>query len=144
MSKWSPANLRAAHAADIFTLLSKETEIRGAVKTQNSIRVDGSVHGDLVSAKTVTIGSTGMVEGNIVGEDIIVAGRVKGTLTARGKVVLEGTAQIEGDIHTSRLSVTEGAMFRGQSSMGTPARPGVRLEAKTENGQPQKERVVAA
>ena len=146
MSKWSPSNLRTVHTADISTLLSKDTEIRGSVRTQGSIRVDGTVHGDLFSAKTVTIGASGMVEGNINGEDIIVAGKVKGSLSARGKISLEGTAQIEGDLNTGRLSIAEGAVFRGLSNMGVTVRSSARnIEVPAENVSPaQKDRIAAA
>jgi len=146
MSKWGSSNLRSIHTADISTLLSKDTEIRGSVKAQGSIRVDGTIFGDLVSAKTVTIGATGVVEGNITGEDVIVAGKVKGSLTARGKISLEGTAQIEGDLNTSRLSISEGAVFRGLSNMGVAVRSAARsLESKTGDVTPSKmDRVAAA
>jgi len=147
MGKWNPSNIRAVHSADVSTLLSKDTEIRGAVKTQGSIRVDGSVVGDLISVKTVTIGPTGSVEGNVTGEDVIVAGKVKGILTARGKMALEATAQVDGDLNTSRLSITEGAVFRGLSNMGVPVRAGVRaIESKSDDVSSQlpKDRVAAA
>jgi len=126
MSKWGNSQSRSAQGADISTLLARDTEIRGSVRTQGPIRVDGSVIGDLTSSKTVTIGASGVVEGNVTGEDIIVAGKVKGTLTARGKIALDSTAQIEGDLHTARLSIAEGAVFRGQSNMGGVVRPTVR------------------
>lgn len=144
MSKWNPSNLRAVHTADISTLLSKDTEIRGTVKTQGSIRVDGTVIGDLISVKTVTIGATGAVEGNVTGEDIIVAGKVKGSLTARGRISLEGSAQIEGDLNTSRLSIAEGAVFRGLSNMGVAVRPAARLDLKPEVAKHETDRVAAA
>jgi cytoskeletal protein CcmA (bactofilin family) len=144
MSKWSPSNLRANTTADISTLLSKDTEIRGSVKTQGSLRIDGTVHGDVMSVKTITVGSTGTVEGNINGEDIIIAGKVKGTVSARGRIALESSAQIEGDLNTSRLSIAEGAVFRGLSNMGvavrTPQRP---VEVKKETAE-QLDRVAAA
>jgi cytoskeletal protein CcmA (bactofilin family) len=132
MSKWSPTNLRVVSTADISTLLSRDTEIHGSIRTQGSIRVDGTVCGDLTSAKTVTIGATGFVEGDITAEDIIVAGKVKGSLTARGKISLDGTAQIEGDLNTSRLSIAEGAVFRGLSNMGVAVRSG-RGDVSTED-----------
>jgi len=149
MNKWIPKNLQNLHstqAADISTLLSKETEIRGSIKTQGSIRVDGTVHGDVTSAKSITIGSTGIVEGNISGEDIFVAGKVKGALSARGKISLESSAQIEGDLNTSRLSIAEGAVFRGLSNMGVTVRAPLRVtEDKGDGAAGQKlERVAAA
>jgi cytoskeletal protein CcmA (bactofilin family) len=146
MGKWGPSNIRSVQVADISTLLSKDTEIRGSVKTQGSIRVDGTIIGDLFSAKTVTIGASGSVEGNITGEDIIVAGKVKGTVTARGRIALETTAQIEGDLNTARLSISEGAVFRGLSNMGVAVRGGVRIvEPKADHvAQPAADRVAAA
>lgn len=139
MSKWGNSQSRTSQGADISTLLARDTEIRGSVRTQGPIRVDGSVTGDLTSSKTVTIGANGVVEGNVTGEDIIVAGKVKGTLTARGKIALDSTAQIEGDLHTVRLSIAEGAVFRGQSNMGGVVRPTVR-DAENANT-PKAERV---
>jgi cytoskeletal protein CcmA (bactofilin family) len=146
MSKWNPANLRTA-TVDISTLLSKDTEIRGSLKSQGSLRVDGTVIGDLFSAKTVTIGSTGAVEGNVSGEDIIIAGKVKGTVTARGRISLEGTAQVEGDINTSRLSIAEGAVFKGLSNMGVALRASARppIETKADDvADEQRKRIAAA
>ena len=144
MRKWSPANLRVVSTADVSTLLSRDTEIRGSIRTQGSIRVDGTVCGDLVSAKTVTIGATGLVEGDVTGEDVIVAGKVKGSLTARGKISLEGSAQIEGDLNTSRLSIAEGAVFRGLSNMGVAVRSGRNESASEDASTITDDRVAAA
>jgi cytoskeletal protein CcmA (bactofilin family) len=132
MSKWGSSNLSAS---DISTLLSKDTEIRGAIKTQGSIRVDGTVIGDVHSAKTVTIGATGLVEGNVNADEIIVSGRVKGSLVAKGKIALETTAQLDGDIHAARLTIAEGATFRGLSNMGAPLLKTTPPQVQTGNGQ---------
>jgi cytoskeletal protein CcmA (bactofilin family) len=147
MSKWVPKNFGGmTQAADISTLLSRETEIRGSVKSQGSIRVDGTVHGDVTAAKTVSIGATGVVEGNISGEDIIVAGKVKGAVNARGRISLEASAQIEGDVTSTRLSISEGAVFRGLSNMGVAVRaPARTVETKADGPSDQKlDRVAAA
>jgi cytoskeletal protein CcmA (bactofilin family) len=121
MKNWGNSSSREVNAGELSTLLGKETEIRGNIKSQGSIRIDGIVMGELISTKTVTIGATGSVEGNIQAEDIIVAGKVKGSLNARGRIALESSAQLEGDINASRLTIAEGAVFRGRSSMGTTA-----------------------
>jgi cytoskeletal protein CcmA (bactofilin family) len=123
MSKWGSSNLRSLSSADISTLLSKDAEIRGSIKTQGSIRIDGSVVGDVVSAKTVTVGAGGSVDGNITADEIIVSGRVKGTLTAKQKIALDSTAQLDGDLHATRLTISEGAEFRGTSAMGGAVAP---------------------
>ncbi len=122
MSKWGQSNMRMLSGAEVSTLLSKDAEIRGTVKAAGSIRIDGTVIGDINCSKTVTIGATGAVDGNITAEEIIVSGSVKGSLHARGKILLEVTAHLDGDIHASKLTISEGASFRGFSHMGTPAK----------------------
>jgi cytoskeletal protein CcmA (bactofilin family) len=122
MKSWGNTNPREIPATEISTLLGKDAEIRGSIKTQGSVRIDGIIVGELSSTKTVTIGATGSVDGNIHAEDIIVGGKVKGTLNARGKITLDSSAQLEGDLNASRLTIAEGAVFRGRSSMGAAAR----------------------
>jgi cytoskeletal protein CcmA (bactofilin family) len=124
MKNWGSSNSRDIPATEISTLLGKDAEIRGSMKTQGSIRVDGVIIGELTSTKTVTIGATGSVDGNINAEDIIISGKVKGVLTARGRIALEASAQLDGDVNATRLSIADGAVFRGRSNMGTAARNG--------------------
>ncbi|RQV98428.1 polymer-forming cytoskeletal protein, partial [bacterium] len=69
-------------------------------------------------------GSSGVVNGNITAENIIVSGKITGTLTARGRIILESTARLEGDINTSRLAIAEGASFKGRSNTGEAAKSG--------------------
>jgi cytoskeletal protein CcmA (bactofilin family) len=118
MSKWSPKETAEIPSGEISTLLGKDAEVKGAIKSQGSMRIDGTIEGELSSAKTVTVGATGAVEGNITAENIIVSGRVKGSLVARGKILLESTARLEGDIQAARLAISEGAAFRGRSNTG--------------------------
>jgi len=136
---------------DVSTLVSKDAEFQGTLRIQGSVRVDGTILGDLVSTHTVTVGNTGVIEGNINAEEIIVAGRVKGALIAKGRVMLESTAQFEGDLTATKLAVVEGAVFRGLSNMGvskgssaTPARTEAKTEAKSADSKSQQERIAAA
>ena len=76
----------------------------------------GSAVDDLICSKMVTIGTPGVVEGNIQAESIIVAGRVKGSLVAKQKIHLETTAELEGDLSANKLSIQEGARVRGHAA----------------------------
>ena len=145
MTKWGSQDLRGMETGDVSTLLSKDAEFQGTIKIQGSVRVDGTVTGDLISSHTVTVGTTGVIEGNINAEDIIVAGRVKGTLTARGKIMLESSAQFDGDLTATKLSVVEGAVFRGHSNMGAAkSTPAIKGEMKTPEAKRDMERIAAA
>lgn len=146
MTKWGSQDVRGMDGDDVSTLLSKEAEFQGTVRIQGSVRVDGTVTGDLISTHTVTVGTTGVIEGNITAEDIIVAGRVHGALVARGKIMLESSAQFEGDLTATKLAVAEGAAFRGHSNMGaaTKATASPKVEMKVPEAKREAERVAAA
>jgi cytoskeletal protein CcmA (bactofilin family) len=145
MAKWGTQNLHGLDTDDVSTLLSKDAEFNGTVKIQGSVRVDGTVTGDLVSSHAVTVGATGVIEGNITAEDIIVAGRVKGSLVARGRVLLESSAQFEGDLTATKLAVVEGAVFRGHSNMALGKSHGApKAEVKAPEPKKETERVAAA
>jgi cytoskeletal protein CcmA (bactofilin family) len=130
MSKWGIKEIKDIPSSEISTLLGKDAEVKGSIKSQGSMRIDGSVDGELASTKTITIGTSGSVEGNITAENIIISGRVRGSLSARGKIILESTARLEGDITASRLAIAEGASFRGRSNTGEPTRTTNPAEAR--------------
>ena len=82
-----------------------------------SIRVDGTLIGEIVAKASAAIGLTGAVEGGVMAKNVTIAGKVKGTVTATEKLTLEGKSITRGDIRASKLIVDEGATFDGQCAM---------------------------
>ncbi len=103
---------------ELSTILGPDADLEGSLTVKQSMRIDGKVKGELSSSETVTIGSGGSVEGNIVAKDVILGGSVIGKLSASGKTVLEHSSRLNGDLKTTRLVVEEGAVFNGNSDMG--------------------------
>jgi cytoskeletal protein CcmA (bactofilin family) len=87
--------------------------ITGNLESQGDVRVEGQVAGDIHCANLI-IGRDATVSGDIVAEEAIVRGRVKGTIRAN-RVVLQDTACVESAIYHKMLSIDEGASFEGQS-----------------------------
>ena len=77
------------------------------------LQVDGEIQGD-VEAVEVIIGERGKVRGLVAGQQVTVRGTVVGAICAK-TVLLEASAQVEGDIHHIAFAVTEGALFEGRS-----------------------------
>ena len=102
-------------------LLGADAQLEGSFTLDGSLRVDGSFSGTLICGGTVTIGKHGSVVGDIEADEVILGGRVPGTVVARRRVVLEGSSVLEGDLATSSLLVSEGAVFNGTSRMGEEA-----------------------
>jgi len=82
-----------------------------------NLKIHGRYTGKLDTRGTLTIGSTSGVEANIIGENVIVAGKVKGNIIAKKMLVLMPSAVLHGDISTPKLNIVEGAIFQGRCHM---------------------------
>ena len=91
--------------------------ITGNLESQGDVRVEGRVAGD-IRCNNLVVGRDATVNGDIVAEEAVVRGKVKGTIRAN-RVILEDTAYVESVIYHKVLSVDEGATFDGQSCHST-------------------------
>jgi len=82
-----------------------------------NLKIHGKYSGKLDTRGTLTIGQTAQVEANIIGENVIVAGKVKGNVVAKKMLVLMPSAVLHGDISTPKLNIVEGALFQGRCHM---------------------------
>jgi cytoskeletal protein CcmA (bactofilin family) len=105
--------LRAQIGSPAQSVIDAWLTVAGNLESQGDVRVEGQVAGDIRCANLV-IGRDATVCGDIVAEEAIVRGRVKGTIRAN-RVVLQDTACVESAIFHKVLSVDEGASFEGQS-----------------------------
>lgn len=97
------------------------TLIEGTVTLQGSIRFDGHLKGTLESKGRVVIGSSGLVEGNIICNDADIAGKVKGNIIATELTRLSAGSVVNGDIKTGQLAIEPGATFTGGCTMNNVA-----------------------
>lgn len=101
------------------TLISSGTVLQGDVTSENDLRIDGTVHGNVFSNAKVVVGPSGFVEGNIEGVHADISGKLTGNLVAREMVQLRAQCSVQGNIQSASLQVEAGAIFNGQSQMGT-------------------------
>jgi len=113
-----------AKNGELTTIIGKGTAVKGDIRIQNSIRVDGKIEGNVTATDTVVVGKDGQVIGHVKAKNVLLSGKICGNIQASDKVLLESKASIEGDIQASCLVVDEGAFFDGQCKMaGETARP---------------------
>ena len=96
-----------------LSVISTTTVVRGNVRGQGSLRVDGRVHGDIDVTGDVALGPDAEVHGNINGASIAVAGSVNGDLTGTEAVSVESGARVIGDLSAPRIAIGDGAQVRG-------------------------------
>lgn len=93
------------------SLISRDLKIVGDLKSDGEIQVDGSVEGDIRS-KTLLIGETAHVKGEITADSVVVHGTVNGQIKAKA-VKLAASAHMVGDILHEDLAIETGAYLEG-------------------------------
>lgn len=81
-----------------------------------NLRINGEFDGNLTTKGNLIIGETASVKAQIKGENVIISGKVIGTIKA-DNVKLFSTAEVCGDLHTGAISIEEGAIFDGNCQM---------------------------
>lgn len=116
----APVSSRAA------ACISQGIKIKGEVTGKEDLFVDGNLEGKLdLSGGSVTIGPNGKVKADIQAREIIVRGSVQGKLSGRDRVQLWNTGSVTGEVQTDRLSIEDGAVFRGRVEAGKPQGKGL-------------------
>jgi cytoskeletal protein CcmA (bactofilin family) len=88
-----------------------------AFKDPVNLRINGEFNGKLETHGNLTIGENAKVKASIEGDKIVVAGKVTGDIHASQSLSVVAPAEIQGNIFTPSLSVTEGAIIEGNLNM---------------------------
>jgi cytoskeletal protein CcmA (bactofilin family) len=78
----------------------------------------------------VTVGRNGQVAANITSREIVVLGKVRGNVTATDRVDIRSEGALTGDVTAARISIEDGAFFKGGIDIRKPeAKPGAPVAA---------------
>jgi cytoskeletal protein CcmA (bactofilin family) len=103
------------------TLISPGTVLNGDVRSENDLRIDGTIKGNVKTDAKIIIGPTGFVEGNIEGTNADIYGKVAGNVTVKELLQLKEQGNIEGNVIAIKLQIDPTAVFNGKCQMGIPA-----------------------
>ncbi|MGA9039326.1 MAG: polymer-forming cytoskeletal protein [Terriglobales bacterium] len=108
-----PVAAASTSTADQATI-GKSLVIKGEVTGSESLYIDGRVEGSInLAGNRVTVGRNGVVSANINAREIVVLGKVKGNLTASDRVDIRSDGSLTGDVVAARISIEDGAFFKG-------------------------------
>ena len=95
------------------TTIAQGVSIKGTLRFEKFLRIDGYFEGEIESSGTLIIGPTGVVISNLDLKEAFISGKVKGNITVKEQLSLRGRAEIDGDIRAPLLSVDEGVSLKG-------------------------------
>lgn len=98
------------------SFIGTSSHFKGDITTKGTLRIDGSVVGN-VDADWLILGEKAHLKGDIKAKGIIVGGCIEGNIKADEIIEIKSKGQIIGELITSKLSMAEGAIFDGRSSM---------------------------
>src|ERR1700752_3445902 len=98
-------------------ILSSDVEIKGSIKFQKELLIDGKVEGEINSDGVLTIGENADIRGEIKTKSITVYGKAQGNITAGERCELKSRCTLQGDLKAARLVIEEGATFVGKSEV---------------------------
>lgn len=102
----------------VISIIGPGMTIVGDCETDGTVRVEGTVEGSVKAGKAVVIGKQGVVKGDIATQDAVISGKVDGSLLAVSRLELQATCRIDGEVHTRRMQLEEGAVLNGNVHMG--------------------------
>lgn len=106
-----------SYADSYPNILSQGVRITGEIHFDEDVYIDGSVEGNLKVSGSLVLGEHGSVGANVEAKNMVVQGKIKGKIQCEGVLKITASATIEGDIHTTLLSVEEGAVLHGKIIM---------------------------
>ena len=95
------------------SVIGEDLTVEGNVISKGEVQLEGEIKGNCHCASLV-IGDKALIEGGVVADDVIVRGRVVGSIRGH-RVTLQSSSHVEGDINHQSLAIEQGAFFEGKS-----------------------------
>jgi cytoskeletal protein CcmA (bactofilin family) len=99
-------------------------EVKGKISGEEDLQIDGKVEGSvMLNGQRLTIGRSGNLNSEVWAREVVVYGKVTGNVHASDRVEIKKDGSLTGDITTARISVEDGAYYKGRIEIDRSTRP---------------------
>jgi cytoskeletal protein CcmA (bactofilin family) len=102
---------------EVESLIGEHTSFEGTLKSDGSVRLLGTIQGEIESKSTIIVEEKARVTARLTAAQVTVAGQLDGQIYCEGRVEIRPTGHVTGEINAGALIVQEGAYFDGNSKM---------------------------
>ncbi len=99
------------------TIVGANVKLVGTLSDASDITIHGRIEGEVLSSQGITVTETAYIKGPVSGDIINVAGKIRGSITATGKMEIQPTGKVFGSITSKDVSIKSGATFVGKCTM---------------------------
>ena len=109
-----PVRLEARNVPANQSRIGPSLHIKGEISGSEDLLIDGSLEGIVqLENQKLTLGPMSKVTADIIADDVIVAGNLKGNVRAKSRVEIKKDGSVTGDLTTPQISIEDGACFKG-------------------------------
>ena len=113
---------KAAGRGGDAAVIGRSIRINGDLRGDEDLRIEGDVSGTVeLKNSALTIGKEGRVKADVYARSIDVDGEIKGDLYSAERVSVHANARVQGNIIAPKVSIEEGAHFKGSIEMDPAA-----------------------
>jgi len=118
----APAPRPTAGNASEGAFIGASIQIHGELRGDEDVFVEGQIHGTVhLVNNTLTIGNRGKLKANVYAHTVLVDGHIEGDLYGSEQVLVRKSAEVRGNITSPRVSLEDGATFKGSIEMDPEA-----------------------
>jgi len=112
----------AGSAGREVAVIGRSIRIDGDLQGEEDLRIEGDVNGTVrLYNNTLTIGAEGKMRADVYAKSVIVDGEMEGDLFSSERVAIRKSATVLGNITAPRVSLEDGAKFKGSIEMDQAA-----------------------
>lgn len=111
---WAWLDRKQSESSEWTGFLEKGVRLEGKLETSGTLRIDSAMKGTIVSESVLILGEHAQVEGEIIGNRVMIMGHFTGTIRATGRVEIHAKAIVSAEIHTPCMVIEPGSVFDGE------------------------------
>ncbi len=120
-SNWKPSPTPQAPTSTgrkDMAVIGRSIQIDGDLRGEEDLLIEGDVNGTVqLRNNTLTIGSEGKISANVYAKSVTVDGLMQGDIFGSERVSIRKSAQVNGNVTAPRVSLEDGAKFKGSIEM---------------------------
>ncbi|HTD21602.1 MAG TPA: polymer-forming cytoskeletal protein [Terriglobales bacterium] len=126
--------LASTTSTDQAAIIGKSLVIKGEITGSESLHIEGKVEGSInLPGTRVTVGRNGQVSADITAREIIVQGKILGNVNASDRLDVRSEGALTGDVIAQRISVEDGAFFKGKIDVRRAGQSGEKINSGSES-----------